>query len=120
MRCELCRKRRAEHMHHFHHGIHRKTPVGEVVNGFPQRLIPLCMYCHADCHTSHSRKFKERHGRERGDFIYIRGESQTHISEFHFSDFHSEITNHKTPFYDSIKKSQPAGIPDAGTIPAEW
>lgn len=76
MRCELCKKRRAEHMHHFHHGIHRKTPVGEVVNGLPQRLIPLCMYCHQDCHASHSRKFKERHGRERGEFIYIRGESQ--------------------------------------------
>lgn len=76
MRCELCKKRRAEHMHHFHHGIHRKTPVGEVVNGLPQRLIPLCIYCHTAVHQAHSKKFKEHHGRERGEFIYIRGESQ--------------------------------------------
>lgn len=71
MRCELCKKRRADHMHHFHHGIHRKTPVGELVNGLPQRLIPLCIYCHNSVHNDFSEKFLSRFGRHRSEFIYI-------------------------------------------------
>jgi hypothetical protein len=59
-------------MHHFHHGVNRKLKDGEMYMGFPQRLIPLCIYCHNDVHFSLSKKFLERHGRPRGDFLYLR------------------------------------------------
>lgn len=60
-RCERCRLRRAEHMHHLTY-IRRGHEL-------PQDIQHVCLHCHGQYHPQHNFKSHRRSGNQKSDKI---------------------------------------------------